>query len=114
MPAVVSSTDGSWSAGTSEPDGSRRWARLSKKVRKRSRISSDVTRVSLGSNPSARDRAPAHDHVAAQQLRRLARGGAVERLAELELEPAAPVAARHPAGHRARVVAQAHGVDLLA
>src|SRR3954469_74781 len=42
MPAVVSSTDGSCSAGTSDPDGSRLWSRLSKKLRKRSRISSEV------------------------------------------------------------------------
>ncbi len=48
MPAVVSSTDGSCSAGTSEPEGRRLWSRLSKKLRKRSRISSDVTRLSLG------------------------------------------------------------------
>src|SRR4051794_5936396 len=48
MPAVVSSTDGSCSAGTSEPEGSRLWSRVSKKLRKRSRISSDVTRLSLG------------------------------------------------------------------
>src|SRR3954462_5126398 len=42
MPAVVSSTDGSCSAGTSDADGSRLWSRLSKKLRKRSRISSEV------------------------------------------------------------------------
>ena len=48
MPAVVSRTDGSCSAGTSEPEAMRLWSRLSKKVRKRSRISSDVTRLSLG------------------------------------------------------------------
>ena len=42
MPAVVSRTDGSCSAGTSDPDGSRLWSRLSKKLRKRSRISSEV------------------------------------------------------------------------
>src|SRR4051812_30857909 len=42
MPAVVSNTDGSCSAGTSDADGSRLWSRLSKKLRKRSRISSEV------------------------------------------------------------------------
>src|SRR3954470_176218 len=42
MPAGVSSTDGSCSAGTSDADGSRLWSRLSKKLRKRSRISSEV------------------------------------------------------------------------
>src|SRR3954469_579941 len=41
MPAVVSSTGGSQSAGTSEPDGRRLWSRCSKKERKASRISSD-------------------------------------------------------------------------
>src|SRR3954471_18596303 len=42
MPAVVSSTDGSCSAGTGKATGSRLWSRLSKKLRKRSRISSEV------------------------------------------------------------------------
>ena len=43
MPAVVSSTDGSYVAGTSEPDGSRLWSRATKKSRKVLRISSEVT-----------------------------------------------------------------------
>src|SRR4051812_49834441 len=42
MPAVVSSTDGSCSAGTRDPEGMRLWSRLSKKLRKRLRISSEV------------------------------------------------------------------------
>src|SRR4051794_29067491 len=41
MPAVVSRTDGSCWAGTSDPDFWRRWSRASKKDRKVSRISSD-------------------------------------------------------------------------
>ena len=38
MPAVVSSTDGSYEGGTSEAEGTRRWPRSSKKERKVSRI----------------------------------------------------------------------------
>src|SRR3954469_13566976 len=39
MPAVVSSTDGSWTEGTSEAEGTIRCPRSSKKVRKVRRIS---------------------------------------------------------------------------
>ena len=39
MPAVVSSTDGSWTDGTSDAEGSRRCSRSSKNDRNRSRIS---------------------------------------------------------------------------
>src|SRR5262245_22254686 len=108
MPAVVSRTDGSCSAGTSEPDASRRWSRLSKKLRKRSRISTDVMAPrSLG----ARDGSPADDHVASEQLGGLAGRRAVERL--LQRERDAVVAPLHAAGHGAGVVAQAHRVDLV-
>src|SRR5215212_11021025 len=41
MPAVVSRTEGSWSGGTSDPDGMRRWSRSAKKPRNSSRISSE-------------------------------------------------------------------------
>ncbi len=43
MPAVVSRTDGSNDAGTSEPEARRSWPRSSMKERKVSRISSVVT-----------------------------------------------------------------------
>ena len=39
IPAVVSSTDGSYEGGTSDADGTRRWSRSSKKRQERSRIS---------------------------------------------------------------------------
>src|SRR5918997_5863816 len=42
MPAVVSSTDGSYEGGTSDAEGTRRWPRSSKKDRKSSRISAAV------------------------------------------------------------------------
>ena len=45
MPAVVSRTDGSYVAGTSDADARRRWPRCSKKERKVSRISSLVVPV---------------------------------------------------------------------
>src|SRR3954447_5131604 len=49
MPAVVSSTEGSSSAGTSDDDGRRLWSRCSKKERNFSRISSeDMLRMRLG------------------------------------------------------------------
>src|SRR3954451_14562056 len=58
MPAVVSSTDGSCSAGTSDADGSRLWSRLSKKLRKRSRISSEVIAPESRLDAHARRREP--------------------------------------------------------
>ena len=48
MPAVVSSTDGSYDGGTSDADGMRRWSRSSKNDRKRSRISAAFIARSLG------------------------------------------------------------------
>jgi hypothetical protein len=42
MPATVSSAEGSRAEGTSDAEGMRRWPRSSKKLRNRSRISSDV------------------------------------------------------------------------
>src|SRR3954470_7164264 len=50
IPAVVSSTDGSCTDGTSEPDGSLRWPRSSKNERNRSRISAAV--MALESRPA--------------------------------------------------------------
>src|SRR3954447_20359817 len=64
MPAVVSSTDGSYSAGTREPERRRRWSRASKNARNVSRISSEViTRPSLWTRlagPRARRRLQSH------------------------------------------------------
>ena len=59
-----------------------------------------------------RHRPPPDDDVAAQQARGLPRGGAVDRLEQLQLDPAAAVLGGHPAGQRARAVAQLDGVDL--
>ena len=59
---------------------------------------------------SGGDGSVAHDHVAPQQAGHLPRRDPVERLAELQLEPR-PLP-HDPARHRARVVAQPHGVDL--
>ncbi len=42
MPATVSNAEGSLAEGTSEAEGMRLWPRSSKKLRKRSRISSEV------------------------------------------------------------------------
>src|SRR3954453_16823080 len=84
MPAVVSSTDGSYVAGTSELEGSRLWSRATKKSRKVRRISSEVTVLSLG---RARDRAVTDDQVAVHEHGGLAGGGAEHRIAQLELEP---------------------------
>src|SRR5262249_50312351 len=67
-----------------------------------------VTRAALACG----DRAHADDHVAAQQTGRLTGRGAVEGLAELELERVA--LAVDAARNGLRVVAQAHGIDLLA
>src|SRR3954468_21886711 len=64
MPAVVSRTDGSNAAGTSDADGSRLWSRAAKNSRKVSRIWSDVTRPSL--KPAWR-RLGHHDRVAGQR-----------------------------------------------
>src|SRR3954447_4288902 len=58
MPAVVSSTDGSFSSGPSDADGSRLWSRLSKKLRKRSRISSEVIAPESRLDAHARRREP--------------------------------------------------------
>src|SRR3954447_19883261 len=58
MPAEMRSVEGSL-RGTSDADGRRLWSRSSKYDRKRSRISSDVTRLSLGlslSSPTWRRR----------------------------------------------------------
>src|SRR5687767_6820598 len=104
MPAVVRSTDGSYSAGTSENDGRRLWSRSSKKLRKDSRISSEVTPLML----CASDGPAAHDRtVAAEEDRGLAGRGAVERLEQLDL-PAA-----QPARHRTRPVAELDPLDLV-
>src|SRR5436309_8461074 len=60
MPAVVSSTDGSYVAGTSDADGRRRWSRASKKDRNLSRSSSELRtggmRLSLRPPPIASHR----------------------------------------------------------
>src|SRR5437868_1904377 len=47
IPAVVSSTEGSYDDGTSDADGTRRWPRSSKNDKYFSRISSARTRPSL-------------------------------------------------------------------
>src|SRR3954463_12413015 len=73
MPAVVSSTDGSYVAGTSELEGSRLWSRATKKSRKVRRISSEVTVLSLG---LGRDRAVTDDQVAVHEHGGLAGSGA--------------------------------------
>src|SRR3954453_14818294 len=81
MPAVVSSTDGSKLAGTSEPDGNRLWSRAPKNSRKVLRISSEVTKRSLGGDGAGPD-----DQLAVQQDRRLAGGGAQPRVVKAQLE----------------------------
>src|SRR5688572_29374230 len=112
MPAIVSSVDVSLGGGTSDADGSLRWPLASKNSWNARRISSVVIgRCSLG----AADRPVAHDDVALEQAGRLARGGAVDRVGELELEPLVGPDARvagHAAGHGARAVAELDGVDL--
>ena len=101
MPAVVSRTDGSYVAGTSEPDGSRLWSRATKKSRNVLRISSEVTVLSL-------DRGIGHQaaivpwpttSVAVHEHGGLAGGGAEHRIAQLELE-AGVAARRRVAGER--------------
>src|SRR5436190_4108201 len=115
MPAVVSSTEGSCVAGTSEPLGRRLWSRASKKERNVSRISSDLMALGMGLlSLGPRDGGVADDRVAGHQARRLPGGGAVDGLVELELEPAVRArsrCARDSRGKRARAVAQLDPVD---
>ena len=97
MPAVVSSTDGSNVAGTSEADGRRRWPRCSKYDRKVSRISSEVT-PRLWRIPRRRPRAAG------------TRSGRARRRARARRARGCSPARR--ARHRGRAVAELHGVDL--
>src|SRR4051794_35280823 len=74
-----------------------------------------VTEQDASANLLCRNRRPTDDHVAPEQAGGLARGGAEELLVELELQNpmiAGLRGARDAAGDRARVVAQADGVDL--
>ena len=89
IPAIVSRVEVSSGAGISDAEGTRRCPRSSKNERKVSRISSERHRrrqsrwravAPLG------DRGVADDEVAVHQAGGLARGDAVGRLAELELE----------------------------
>src|SRR4051794_30190852 len=78
MPAVVSSTEGSCTDGTSDAEGTILCPRSSKKDRYVRRISSTLTRRSLRSC----DHAVADDEVAVQQAGDLPRGRPVHRLGQ--------------------------------
>src|SRR5579875_460027 len=117
IPAMVNRTDGSYSAGMSDAEGTRRWPSDSKNDRYVSRISSVLMPMRMqstaacglapprgaqnfcpssgpktsrirGPAASASDRAPADDALAVHQARQLTGRGAVGRLVERQLERA--------------------------
>ena len=97
---IVSSAEGSWADGTSEAEGMRRWPRSSKKLRYRSRISSEVItlrdlrsvacaqRGPRGGAAASADRGVPDDLLAVVQAGDLSRRGALDRA--LELAPSPP------------------------
>src|ERR1700761_1907134 len=89
IPATVNSAEGSCSAGTSEPEGSRRWPLRSKYSRNVLRISSEVMGFcSVGRVSGPSDRAPADDEVAVHQARQLPGSRALCGILEGELQGA--------------------------
>src|SRR5215212_4573789 len=115
IPAVVSSTDGSYEDGTSDPDACSLWPRSWKKSRNAARISGEVrggSALILG-----RDGAVTDDAIPGHQARDLSRGDrkglVVEPDGEARMRPGGQRRV-HARGRGDGAVAQLHPVDLVA
>src|SRR5262245_13635286 len=106
MPAVVRSTDGSCTEGTSDAEGTIMWSRSSKNSRYVLRISSAFIGPSLRSG-APDDRPVAHHEVAVQQAGELSWGHAVDRLGQGDGPTIGPLFQLKAARPAARVVAEA-------